>query len=1554
MTSLNSTPREASANEEAEPGGMAQPIRYASDQWAVVPKWHASPTIDGRIDEWMWGTAAKLGQFRTAYYEHSLGNTVEYRLAYDAGNLYIGGKIGREEADTLSHIEVLLRPVAGEERFYTIRIPLDSARAPTLNMVWNPSPDGAQLSADDGKQIVSAFSHAYDVQPEALYVEAAVPLASIVPQGVSVGDEWGLNIVHVHNLYTQPLSSWAPIRNSDHWHQNGPDARVRVSLVDQDRFGSILFSSLPQVIAGNGGLAVPLRPEEPDVQLLYTGFTEKRLRVHSLGEGVWSQLGQQALNASSAELLWRVPGQTWQSLGSGLAWNDRDGVLELDFEHPAPKANGIYQLRVVLSHPHSSLKGVATLSIDREAMIAAGEAAQSASQSPGEPAVTVGWSEPSAEVTRIMGLIPPQPGFLFVGLPEAPELYPGGLYQLSADGHSLIASRTGTVYPNEQYPENKSLVVTNGKGETVSIPYHEDDAGNRYFLSAHLWFLQKSRAVSQTGTLAKTDPLGGARLLYAFAQAYEGYNPTVDRVAGNLHANLSADRRSGPPYAYWGGIWDRWWYNDLPQMAALIRAYADLKRTNAFELLSAEAGEDVEARIVQGMILPSMDFVLTYPDYLGNMSFRPWKGLVDIGKALEMPELIHRVVELVGRMAEEMFLSDGYWQEASQSYHLQTANEMKQVADQLRGWSDPAGYVSPRTGIRFDDLDLNEMYPILQRAIDAGNKLVYPDGKVLPITDTWANQKPPAPQPDTGSMLLPAAKIGRLAGGAGANQTQLNMAFQPKYGHLHYDPLNLTLYAQGQELLPDLGYTHNTFYRWFSLSTMSHNTVVVDGKNMVNGAEARQGGAVEAFVPQGGLFQAMRASYESAYPETETYSREPWFVPFAGGAGAEGYVLDLFRVAGGSRHEYTFQGDANRDARFETNAPLIDYGPYLLPPGTEVRLPTNNNDSGSAEGHYPGYIYVRDVQKAELNGERYDVTLVTESGGAEQAKLKVTGLLDPGNNELYLGRSPSLRSIRLQGNSMDNNDEAVKYSMPKLVQRREGTDLRSTFVTVMEPYRGPESRLEAIDRLQPDQAPEGAVAVQVAYGDTTDIILSNPHHPQTPVTIGDLTLIGEMGLVRLVNGVVEEMELVGGTLLRKDGQSITGSGHFTGTVTGTLSRMRGDDRDALVVNGAVPAAAAGRYGVVRHPNGNTSGFKIADVRVENGQSVVVLAEHDPGFELLADGASRQSYYPGAVWTAGAHTLMIADVVRAEVQGDAPAMNASVTGVVYLGNGQPAARADVRLTGYSAIRTVADEHGVFELPQVLSGQLRVTASRSDYAKAVSDAVYAAPGQTAHITLALTRELPPVLYNATPIGALAGEQVRATSTGYGYVHLVPANTPSDKSSIEAVTAQVYGARMRAEPGLPVLLETGGRSEGKYMLYAISDIGLVSGGHPLVILSSGPGSIQDTSPLITYTGRWEAVSGGSYSGGTLTLGREKGAYMEVPFYGSSAKMFADLHTARGKGKVYVDGEYAATIDFYSSPIRYRQEVFDTGPLEEGIHTIGLEALWEKDESSTGFNVS
>ena len=1542
---------------------VPQPIRFSSNRWAVLPKWTDTPVIDGNRNESVWNEAAVLNDFRTAFYYNSLGADVEYRVAYDDSYLYIGGAIARSEADTLQQIEVLIRPQMGTETYYSAKIAMQTSQPPALTTIWNPSPDVTNLSLDAGKQMIDSFAHAVGVQQDTVFVEAAIPLAAIAPSGVNAGDEWQLNVMHVHNLYTRPLTSWAPIRNADHWHENGPTARMRVSAVDQDRMGSIYFSRFPDEVVGANQEAIFWYPEETAGELLYTGFQDKRLTFSLPLLNAGGMGGYGGLSTSDVEMWWKAPGRNWEQLDDyNLTRNGTQFTLE--FQHPAPLSAGLYQLRIALSPSPSAVKRIATLTVDREDLIEAGEAAYWAARPPveGEPSRVVTWSEPSAQVQQIMELIPPQPGFIFVGLPEMPELYPGNLYTLSSDGKSIISNRTGTVYPNDQYKEDKALVVTNGKGETVSIPYYEGSDGQKYFLTAHLWYRQKARAISQTASLANTDPLGAARLLYEFAKAYEGYNPTVDRVAGNYHANLSADKRSGPPYAYWGGIWDRWWYNDLTQLAPLIRTYAQLKDTNVFDLLSDEFGEDVESKIVDGLILKSAEFVLTYPEYLSNMSFQPWKGLIEVGKALNKPDYIHRAVELIERMVSGMFMSDGYWQEVTPSYHSQTVDGLVQVTNMLRGWSDPEGYVSPRTGIRFDNLDMEQMFPIIRRAVENTNNLVYPDGKVYPITDTWASTSVPTANIDAGSFLLPAAKVGRLAGGNGREQTQVYLGFQPKYGHAHLDPLNLGLYALGQELVPDLGYTHNTFYRWFALSTMGHNTVVVDGANMVNSSIAKHGGNVEAFVPSGGSFQAMRAAYESAYAVTDEYSREPWFVPFAGGNGAEGYVLDLFRVSGGSRHEYTLQGDANRDAYFDTDMTLTEYGDYLLPPGTQVVLPVSNSDSGSAEGHYPGYIYIRDVQQAQLDGDRYELTLVTEGvydgagGGSDaggQVKMKITGLLEPGQNELYLGRSPSLRSIRLEGSARDNNDEAVKYTMPKLVLRRDGTDLKSTFVTLLEPFAGNEGRIEAIDRLPLDQAPEGAVAVQVAYGNTIDIILSNPDHPDQPMTAGDVTMVGKMGLIRLVDGAVQEMTLVGGTLLRKGAAEVTNAGLYTGAVLETRRAAAGDAYDALVVDAQVPANAAGTYVVVTHPDGMTTGFEIGQVLHENGKSVLVLNEQDPGFVIEADGSSRQTYYPHLGWT-GAHTFEIAGVKRELVQGSPVTGTGTITGTVLGLDGQPVRGASVHLTGYPTIGAVTDDNGMFTLVGVPAGAHRVTANRTGFARTVSDPVTIVPGGSAQLTLSFTKSLPPELYDAPPVGVLAGEKVRATMTDYGYVHLVPADTPYDREAIEAVTAGVYGMKAQAVPDVPVEISTAGAEPGKYKLYAISDSGLLSAGKNIVLLPAGLQKIEDTSELVTYVGRWEKFTNSAYSEGTLMMGREKGAYADIPFYGTSAKLITDLHTARGKAAIYVDGEYVTTLDQYGSPIRYQQEVFDTGPLDEGVHVIRIEALWDKHPSASGSNVT
>jgi hypothetical protein len=424
---------------------------------------------------------------------------------------------------------------------------------------------------------------------------------------------------------------------------------------------------------------------------------------------------------------------------------------------------------------------------------------------------------------------------------------------------------------------------------------------------------------------------------------------------------------------------------------------------------------------------------------------------------------------------------------------------------------------------------------------------------------------------------------------------------------------------------------------------MAHNTVVVDGQDMTLDGEGKHGGQIQSFIKSDDGVQIVKASQDSAYPVTDEYSREPWMIGFGNEADAsDGYVVDIFRVSGGNRHEYTLGGDANRDGEFITDLPMQPYGDYLLPEGTDVIMPESENDTGSAQGHYYGYIYVQDVKRAEIPDDTYKITLETEENGTEKAKLSITGFVDAGaGNELFIGKSPSLRATRLSGTAKDINTEAVKYWMPKLVVRRSGTDLSSTFINVMEAYEGTGPKIEAVEKLTPEQAVDGDVALQIRYGTTTDIILSSAN-PDRTLKVGDMELVGKYGMIRMDNGIVTKMMLSEGSLLRKGNQTVMGAGTITGTITDVLRKLDGDAVDALVTQTTVPADLVGRTVVVDHPDGKTHGYTIQEIRQDGGNTLIVLNNMDPGWEILSDGSSRMTAYPSISWN-GAHTFRIGNV-----------------------------------------------------------------------------------------------------------------------------------------------------------------------------------------------------------------------------------------------------------------------------------------------------------------------
>lgn len=847
---------------------------------------------------------------------------------------------------------------------------------------------------------------------------------------------------------------------------------------------------------------------------------------------------------------------------------------------------------------------------------------------------------PSDDVQSLLDLIPDRIGFRFVGLPDLPHLHPDNLYDWTPDNPSVIKSRySDLVYPNDQYPEDRVITVTNRKGEKVDYPYHQDAEGKRYFLSAHIWYKQKDHVLAALNAVATSDPLGAARLLYRWAQIYAGYVPTNEYP---WHTQ-PVEPASTPPHYWWGGMWYRWSAGELSNFRPLSEAYALIADTNAFEELSAEVGEDTRNKVVHEMFLPSIVYHRSFSVLYHNMEYHNARGLASLGKALKDPSYIHEVVEWAELYARNTYLFDGFFEETTLSYHMQSTNGLATVIADVRGWTDPAAYVSPRNGTRLDNLDLTDRVPVLGSAMRIPELLVYPDGKYFPTQDTWAVSTSPNPDWTAGSFLLPAAGMARFARGAagteGGDQAQLYLTFSPKYGHHHFDPLDLVMYANGQELLPDIGYTH-TMYRWRTLSTLGHNTVTVDADDALASGAAEHGGNVEVFAPFDDTVQVVRAHHPAAYAQTSRYSREAWLIRFPDAANNEGYVLDLFRVVGGNRHEYALQGDANRDAVVETGLPLADYGPYLLPAGVTVTEPTRETEKGEAEGHYYGYIFVRNVKWGELADGRYDVTFSTQDETGPKARLRVIGLVEAGPNELFVGDSPSMRATRLYGTSKDINDEAIKYAHPKVVVRREGNDLASNFITALEPHASDAlPRIDDVRRLTPDQARDGDLAVQVDYGTTSDIVLSSLD-PAEPMVVGDITMRAKHGLIRLVDGAVQSMYLVGGTLLKKGTAELTDAGPVTGVVTAVERRGAGADRDAFHTTTTVPTALAGRTVVVTHPDGKTHGYKIA--AIEDGGTAIRIDEMDPGFVVNDDGSSALEFYPFTSWT-GETTFRIENV-----------------------------------------------------------------------------------------------------------------------------------------------------------------------------------------------------------------------------------------------------------------------------------------------------------------------
>ena len=154
------------------------------------------------------------------------------------------------------------------------------------------------------------------------------------------------------------------------------------------------------------------------------------------------------------------------------------------------------------------------------------------------------------------------------------------------------------------------------------------------------------------------------------------------------------------------------------------------------------------------------------------------------------------------------------------------------------------------------------------------------------------------PEPQVGSINKKQWHLAILRSGNGENERALWMDYDAWGAHGHQDGLNLGLFANGIDLLPDFGYPTVQFGGWTTPRALwykmnaAHNTVVVNGQPQPEGA-----GATTLWA-DGKSFRAMRAS-APALNGGKQFERTAALVDISD---REFYVVDVFRVAGGSDH----------------------------------------------------------------------------------------------------------------------------------------------------------------------------------------------------------------------------------------------------------------------------------------------------------------------------------------------------------------------------------------------------------------------------------------------------------------------------------------------------------------------------------------------------------------------------------------------------------------------------------------------------------------------------
>ncbi len=824
----------------------------------------------------------------------------------------------------------------------------------------------------------------------------------------------------------------------------------------------------------------------------------------------------------------------------------------------------------------------------------------------------------------MLAIVPRQSGIYFTDCPNCEKgTQDFGPFKWSPrEPHSIVCKGCGAKYPNNpDYPDDKVLEVRGPDGPH-RYPYYERPSDKyRIFFRAHADYWAREYMADQCQYLAelywitKDDRYArrAALILVRFAEVYPGYAYHMDLPFRQKRFSPWNKNRVKGAGQYRTAKWSWWAYMAVP--LELVRAYDCLKDWPG---LATMAGGRAKDKIENDLLAAMVDFGLGFREPYSNMSPVLWRSVIYAGRVLGRREYVAAAVRRFNRFTAERFLHDGHWMETAPSYCAQVYGLLKVVSAALKGYEPPAD-AAQRVAI--DPKEVAARIDDVARSLDAPR---LPNGRLLPVNDTWSRNRR-RPRERMEPALMPGLGAAVMGGGEGDRQLHVYLDFTAGRGHKHKDALSFGLFAFGEELFRDIGYTH-TKYRAWACSTPSHNTVVVDGRD--SGLDrGHTGNRLRAYATDGKGFHVADAESLTAYAGATSLYRRTLFT--IGDDAADCYVVDVFQVSGGKQHDYLLHGSADRDSTAEVaGAALKPFAGTLLNPGVELKPPRGESSGVGKEG---AYGFVHDLR----SGAAGDVVSLTMRLKGDDAIGTRTVLMCEPDTTVYLGQAPSIRRAKEIDAALD------KYQAPFFCARRKGKDLKSVFVAVHEPFRG-RSKIKraSVERLR------GGLIVTIDRGRLgVDRVCLALDEAATLEGAG-VSFAGRYGMVRMAGGRVTEAHLVGATRLQCGDFELKGHAAWTGQIQSiTRGRSKGS-RGSFDVAERIPAgdAAGARALIVRHADGTEHAYTLVRVEaLDTGSRLHVL--EDPAMKVTRDDKTQWLACPQRTINGATNTYELLNAVH---------------------------------------------------------------------------------------------------------------------------------------------------------------------------------------------------------------------------------------------------------------------------------------------------------------------